>query len=877
MSLQTGQFKSQSIAESILKTFLSLFFSLITIILFIFVIGSLGFNYDINQIFKYTVAAQLPQSLSYSGMIVFLQNIALIIYWASPLILTALSVAIAFKAGLFNIGGQGQMIIGGLFGGIFAAVLIPNNFLAGIPVLELICPFINSSPVFMIPTIIVISMVFGAIWAGIPGVLRAYTGAHEVITTIFMNQIAINLANYLVGSNTSPFVDKTTKNANVYGQTATISPKAQILPVTVNIHLNVFGFHINYVLNNFSNYFNWSIFIIIIVVLITHYLIWNTNFGFKIRATGYNRTAAEVSGINTKHSIVWAMLLAGALAGLAGGFNVMAISPYKYIFGSEGTAGFDGIAVSLIGLNSPIPILPASFLFGFLQQAKILLGSSGTNISDHLVTILQSIVVIFAAAPYLSARFYKASKDLLRNDEKVMDKFKSWVLDNQQSLIVSSLFLIVPIVGILVFERLHIDIWTLAKLFEFLNNDRISLYLPAVFLVVTFLVLGFSVYKYTLEFVSNQKAKSTDMTRLVLKLGLMFVAFIEGFIIMLYLLVTISGAKVDIIKFHLDVFNVLISPVTIKGTIVAAFPIIMGAMGGTFNERSGVINIGLEGVMLMSAFGGVYFTYVTGNPYIGVLGGLLFGMLAALLHAVLTITLKAEQVVTGVGINLLALGLTDFLTTITWNALQSNAVNKLPILNLYAIGNAIHLPILYNYSIPIIGPILQILTLQSVLLFFGLLLIPICHIILFKTPFGLRLRVVGEEPSAAATAGISVKKYQYAGVLISGFLTSLGGVFLSIGDSQYFKSNMTGGRGFTALAAMIFGKWTILGSVLSGLFFGYFYELSITLQSPKMPYFSNVYRFLQMMPFIIAIMVLAGAIGLARPPKSIGKTYDPQD
>ena len=150
-----------------------------------------------------------------------------------------------------------------------------------------------------------------------------------------------------------------------------------------------------------------------------------------------------------------------------------------------------------------------------------------------------------------------------------------------------------------------------------------------------------------------------------------------------------------------------------------------------------------------------------------------------------------------------------------------------------------------------------------------------CHIVLFKTPFGLRLRTIGEEPSAAATAGIPVKRYQYMAVLISGLLTSIGGIYLAIGDSAYFKSNMTGGRGYTALAAMIFGKWTISGGVLSGLFFGYFYSLAINLQ--VLNYFSNIFRILQMIPYIIAIMVLAGAIGLARPPKSIGKPYDPQD
>ena len=860
MSLQAGLFKSQSIVESILKSLLSLVFSLISIITFLFLLELIGFKYDINQIINYTLLAQIPHSLSASDLTVFFKNLALVIYWATPLILTGLSVAIAFKCGLFNIGGQGQMIMGGLFAGIFGAVIIPKT-----PILN---STLNSSPIIMIPTIIIISMVFGAIWAGIPGLLRAYTGAHEVITTIFMNQIAINLANYLVGSTTSPFVDKS--SYNVYGQTASISPNAQILPIN----------------SSFSIYLNWSIFIVLFVVIIAHFLLWNTNFGFKIRATGFNKTASEVSGINTKRTIFYAMLLAGAFSGLAGGFLTMAnySNGYKYIYGNEGTSGFDGIAVSLIGLNSPLPILPAALLFGFLRQAKILLDLN-TDVSSHIIVILQSFVVIFAAAPFLSAKVYKIVSNLFYKRETISQRFSQWLDNNSQSLIITSAFIIIPALLYFIFEEISINFWTFSSFFSFLMNKETSNLLTNIIVITSLLVFSFAIYKFTSNYVQTQKAKSQNMLKLTLKLFLTFIGFIEGVTLLFYFLVLISGILINPITFHQQVWNILISPITIRGAIIAAFPIIMGALGGAFNERAGVINIGLEGIMLTSAFGSVFFAYVTGNPYIGVLGGLIFGLLTALLHAVLTITFKAEQVVTGDGINLLALGLTDFLTTIVWNALQSNGVNYLP---LNSMSFSTNITGLFSglVNIPILGLFFQfienvllfldkIINGQSVLLFFGILLIPICHILLFKTPFGLRLRVIGEEPSAAATAGIPVQRYQYAAVLISGFLTSIGGIYLAIGDSQYFKSNMTGGRGFTALAAMIFGKWTISGGVLSGLFFGYFYSLAINLSF--LDYFSNIYRLLNMMPFIIAIMVLAGAIGLARPPKSIGKTYDPQD
>ena len=605
-----------------------------------------------------------------------------------------------------------------------------------------------------------------------------------------------------------------------------------------------------------------------------HFLVWNTNFGYKVRATGYNKTASEVSGINTKRTIFYAMLLSGAFSGLAGGLNVVASSPYKYIIGNEGTSGFDGIAVSLIGLNNPITIIPAALLFGFLRQARILLDTY-TNISSHIVVILQSFVVIFAAAPFISSKIYKAAKDIINNDETTIPRFISWVKYNFQGIIITIAFFIIPYGLFQTFRYFKIDIWENAKYFKSLTDKEFSLYLTTILCILSLLILGYSTYKFTLNYVSNQKAKNITMPKLVLKLVIMFILFIEGVTLLFYGLVFASGEHIKIILFHQQVWKVLFSSVTIKGMIVAAFPIIMGALGGAFNERAGIINIGLEGIMLMSAFGAVFFSYVTGNPYIGILGGMMFGFITALLHAVLTITFKAEQVVTGVGINLLALGVTDFLTNLVWKALQSSSVAKLPFLNLNNLANKFGLKITDLFELPYVGYILQILSTQSILLFIGILLIPICHIVLFKTPFGLRLRVIGEEPSAAATAGINVKKYQYIAVLISGLLTSLGGVYLAIGDSSYFKANMTGGRGYTALAAMIFGKWTISGGVLSGLFFGYFYSLAINLQA--ITYFKNIYRILNMMPFIIAIMVLAGAIGLARPPKSIGKTYDPQD
>lgn len=397
------------------------------------------------------------------------------------------------------------------------------------------------------------------------------------------------------------------------------------------------------------------------------------------------------------------------------------------------------------------------------------------------------------------------------------------------------------------------------------------------------MVLKLKKFDLTARFERNSLLKGKKKTQLLIKV----LMAMEGLVLVLYIFNLMFYGYTDIFLFHFEAWGRLLATSTFRTMLVWGIPIGITAVGAAYNENAGVINIGLEGIMLWGAFAGVYFTYISGNPWIGVLGAMLVGFFNALLHAIFTITFKAEQIVTGVAINLFAIGMTDVITSLVWQPGRSDEVLSLPDLNLYNIpilGDILGFIRLASYKkIPIIGDILKFipdpidaLIGHSILFYLILIIIPIAHLFLFRTKWGLRIRVIGEHPQAAATAGIPVKKYQYMAVIISGILAALGGALLTIGNIPFFNSGIVGGRGFTALAAMIFGKWTVFGAVGAAIFFGYFYSISIKV-GVGISNFKVPNQFLQMIPFIIAIAALSGFIGRARPPKAIGRPYDPSE
>src|SRR6266487_37105 len=283
----------------------------------------------------------------------------------------------------------------------------------------------------------------------------------------------------------------------------------------------------------------------------------------------------------------------------------------------------------------------------------------------------------------------------------------------------------------------------------------------------------------------------------------------------------------------------------IWSTIRLSTPLILAALGGMFSERSGVINIALEGMMLAGAFTAAAVTYAAGNPFLGLAAGMAAGLAIASIHAVVCIRYQGDQVVTGTAINILMIGMPAFLSGAFF--LSSGATPQIP----------------RNHLIP------------STPIVIAFLLVPITWYVLYKTPFGLRLRSVGENPEAADAAGVGVARMRYAGVLLSGLLAGIGGAYLSIGQSSLFTRNMTSGRGFIALAALIFGKWRPVQTMLACLLFGFTEAVSIQMQGVvKLPSGEDIpVQFIQMVPYILTIVVLAGFIGHSRPPRALGLPY----
>lgn len=307
--------------------------------------------------------------------------------------------------------------------------------------------------------------------------------------------------------------------------------------------------------------------------------------------------------------------------------------------------------------------------------------------------------------------------------------------------------------------------------------------------------------------------------------------------------------------------------IIIPATIFSAAPLILTSLGGVFSERSGVVNIGLEGLMVMGAFIGASFTIVgqhmglgAWSPWLALLAAAVIGGVFSLLHALATVTFRADHVVSGVAINFLATGLCVFLTKKIFHSGQTPYIDQ----RIFELN----VPVLKN--IPILGPLFfQHTYLTS---YVAILFAFIAWYVIYKTPFGLRLRSVGEHPQAADTMGINVTKMRYIGVVLSGVLGGLGGAVYATSISGNFGALTISGQGFMALAAMIFGKWNPLGALGAALFFGFAQSLSVI--GGEIPFFKDVPQvYLFIAPYVLTILALAGFVGRAEPPKADGVNY----
>lgn len=284
-------------------------------------------------------------------------------------------------------------------------------------------------------------------------------------------------------------------------------------------------------------------------------------------------------------------------------------------------------------------------------------------------------------------------------------------------------------------------------------------------------------------------------------------------------------------------------------------PYALAAMGATLSERGGVICIALEGIMLNGALAYVLGTHATHSPWAGVGAAVIVGVATAALHALVTVRFRADQITSGLGINLLAMGLTRFvLQRVFHSSSNSPRVEGLP-----------DLPVGPLATIPGLGPLLA-----SPLVLITLALVALVTLLLFRSVFGLRLRAIGERPEAAATLGLSVAGVRTAGVLMCGALAGLSGAWLA-SEQHSFSDGMTNGRGYIAIAAMIVGKWHPVGAAAACLLFGAAEALQIRLQGSSFPN-----EILQALPYLVTMLALAGFIGRARAPRAVGVPYDPE-
>jgi simple sugar transport system permease protein len=301
-----------------------------------------------------------------------------------------------------------------------------------------------------------------------------------------------------------------------------------------------------------------------------------------------------------------------------------------------------------------------------------------------------------------------------------------------------------------------------------------------------------------------------------------------------------------------------------------ATPLLLACLAGLFSERAGIFDIGLEGKMLGAAFTAGAVAAVTGSAWLGLLAGVAASMALSLVHGLASITLRGNQLISGVAINFLASGMTAVVGQNWFH--QGGQTPQLSGAGRFA---SLKLPLADTLAaVPVIGPVYRdVVSGHNILVYVGLLAVPATWWVLFRTRFGLRLRAVGENPSAVDTAGISVVRLRYTAVLICGLLCGVAGAYLSTGMSAGFVRDMTAGKGFIALAALIFAKWRPWPALGACLLFGFLEAFGIRYQGLTIGPVELPVQFMQALPYILTVIILAGFVGKAVPPKAGGRPY----
>jgi len=309
----------------------------------------------------------------------------------------------------------------------------------------------------------------------------------------------------------------------------------------------------------------------------------------------------------------------------------------------------------------------------------------------------------------------------------------------------------------------------------------------------------------------------------------------------------------------------------LDATLRVSAPLIFAALAGLFSERSGIVNIALEGKILAGAFAAAATASVTGSVYLGLLAAVATSIALSMLHGFACITHRGDQIVSGVAINMLAAGL-----TVTLGRFWFGLGGQTPALSDSERFNSITLPGADALAdVPVIGLLYsELISGHNILVYLALVMVPICWWIVFKTRFGLRLRAAGENPHAVDTAGISVAWIRYRALICAGILTGIAGAYLSTAHNAGFVANMSAGKGYIALAALIFGKWKPVPVLFGCLLFGFLDAIAIRLQGAELPLIGEIpVQAIEVLPYILTVLLLAGFIGRAVGPKAVGVPY----
>ncbi len=733
----------------------------------------------------------------------------------TTLIFTSLAVAFAFRCGLFNIGGQGQWTVGAI-----VSVWVGSSWA-------------NMAGPAHIVIAIVLAALAGALWAGIAGILKATVGAHEVVTTIMLNWIAYWVGSYLFGLG-GPLQNDINPSVPISND---VVESARLPVIWGNPLLQ--GLHMGILLAVFA--------------LIAYWLILSrTTLGFRVRAVGRNPEAARYGGISVGRSYFLAMAISGAFAGLGGAMDMLG---WQFRLGTldvqTAELGFIGIACALLGRNTAIGTAFASLLFGAL-----LYGTStrsldpevfAPQLAGNLTTMIQALVLLFIGLDVLILWIWSR-----RRGGFPRLKLPKWRRRTEGMPVATGAVALRADVELPATPPFSARVSAWAR--EQVPTRERGLGMAAIVLAIIAFVVAVP------PFTVRQPVVPIVIGVIALGIGL-WVAFRGGQRRMGLIGVGLAviGGTLGAMATQSSVSNlesVFVWSALTASMLRFATPLIFAAIGGMFSERSGVVNIGLEGMLLVGAFFGILGADKLGGWVWGVVCAMIAGAVLAGIHAVVSIHFRADQILSGTAIWFLAVGLTGYLFVDIYGPEGTpGGIPQIP---------DVHLAFLDN--VPFFG---EAFGNMNLLIWVGLLLVPLSYYVIFRTPFGLRLRSVGEHPRAAETVGLSVFKIRYTAVILSGVLAALGGAFLSIGFVNSFSENMTAGSGFIALAALIFGNWRPKGLFLACLLFGFSSAIA-----QRLPVYSDSVAILfEALPYVLTLIAVAGIIGRPRPPAAVGIPY----